>query len=65
MGGALAFAAASTGANLDAILPFYGIPKAEYFDISKIKIPVLAQFGSLDKHAGFSDVEVGDWGSRV
>lgn len=57
MGGALAFAAASTGANLDAILPFYGIPQAQYFDISKIKVPVLAQFGTLDKHTGFSDVE--------
>ena len=28
-----------------------GIPDGRYFDVTKIKAPVLAQFGDLDKHA--------------
>mmetsp|Transcript_33290 Transcript_33290/g.73624 ORF Transcript_33290/g.73624 Transcript_33290/m.73624 type:complete len:231 (+) Transcript_33290:338-1030(+) len=57
MGGALVFAALAEGANIDAGAPFYGIPDSRYFSIEQIKRPLLAQFGDLDKYAGFSDPE--------
>lgn len=55
MGGALTLAAASEGASVVAAAPFYGIPNAEYFDVTKITVPILAQFGRLDGMKGFSD----------
>lgn len=55
MGGALTLAAMSEGAPLECGAPFYGIPDAAYFDISKIKTPILGQFGEKDQLKGFSD----------
>jgi len=55
MGGALALAAMADGASIDAGAPFYGIPDGRYFDVTKIKAPICAQFGDLDKHKGFAD----------
>jgi len=55
MGGALTFAAASKGADVACIAPFYGIPDAQYFDTTAIKVPVQAHFGAKDALAGFSD----------
>merc|ERR1719471_1486109 len=56
MGGALSLAAAvnNTG-QLACAAPFYGVPDQTYFDCSKIRIPVQAHFGSLDKLEGLSD----------
>ncbi len=57
MGGALTLAAAVAAENKPTcIIPFYGIPDAKYFDLTKISVPVLGMFGALDKHTGFSDV---------
>lgn len=55
MGGALAFGAA-VHADVDAVAPYYGFNPA-ICDLTAVKCPVLAQFGSADKAAGFSDVE--------
>ena len=43
MGGALTLAALADGAAVDAGAPFYGIPDGRYFDVTKIKAPLLAQ----------------------
>ena len=56
MGGALTLAAMSEGSEFVAGAPFYGIPNAQYFDVTKIKAPILAQFGAKDSLKGFSDV---------
>lgn len=57
MGGALSLASAISVDELSATAPFYGIPNAEFFDISKIKIPVQAHFGEEDNIVGFSTVK--------
>lgn len=58
MGGALALASASVLPNeVDAISPFYGIPDQRYFDLTQIKCPVQAHFGTKDQMKGFSDLE--------
>ncbi|BFI23923.1 carboxymethylenebutenolidase [Marchantia polymorpha subsp. ruderalis] len=56
MGGALTLASAVLIPQLDAAVAFYGVPDAGLADVSKVKIPVQAHFGELDKFAGFSDV---------
>ena len=43
MGGALTLAALADGAAVDAGAPFYGIQDGRYFDVTKIKAPLLAQ----------------------
>lgn len=58
MGGALAiFAIAQENSGFDACVPFYGIPTLSYINLSNINVPVLAHFGTLDDHKGFSDPE--------
>jgi len=54
MGGALSFAAAVKCPELSASAPFYGIPKPELADLTKITIPVQGHFGEKDEIAGFS-----------
>jgi carboxymethylenebutenolidase len=51
LGGALAFASATTVSELEAIVPYYGLAPADKFDYSKIKAPVLAHFASKDEWA--------------
>lgn len=48
MGGAMAFAAASAVDGLACAVPFYGIPVAEYWDASKIRVPIQAHFAKVD-----------------
>ena len=48
MGGAMAFAAATSVEGLSAALPFYGIPIPGYFDPVKVKCPIQAHFGEHD-----------------
>lgn len=55
MGGALTLASAVLVDGLSAAAPFYGAPPAALADVSKCSIPVLAHFGELDTHKGFSD----------
>jgi len=57
MGGALTIASLCSSNIFDAGVPFYGIPDLTYFNLSNIKVPVMAQFGSLDQAKGFSDPE--------
>ena len=57
MGGALALAGAVHSPDISASAPFYGTPPAQLADVKTIKVPVLAQFGDKDDHAGFSDPE--------
>lgn len=65
MGGALTLAAVADGAAIDAAAPFYGIPDGRYFDVTKIKVPICAQFGDLDKMKGFSDKAAAQVGSKT
>jgi carboxymethylenebutenolidase len=57
MGGALTLLGAATCADIVAAAPFYGIPRDERVDLSKLSKPVLGHFGELDNHTGFSDPE--------
>jgi carboxymethylenebutenolidase len=54
LGGALSFAAAVACPEIDAAVPFYGIPRSEAFDLTKIRIPVQGHFGEKDNIVGFS-----------
>ncbi len=42
---------------------FYGIPSADFADVTKIKVPVLCHFAQLDNIAGFSDPKVWPYAS--
>lgn len=56
MGGALTLATAVVNeGEVACAAPFYGIPDKQYFDCSKIKIPVQGHFGEQDSLEGFSD----------
>jgi dienelactone hydrolase len=58
MGGALTLAYASKyPGEVDAIVPFYGIPNQTKFDLTQIKCPVLMHIGETDAAKGFSDPE--------
>ncbi|KAI3652347.1 hypothetical protein MP228_002672 [Amoeboaphelidium protococcarum] len=58
MGGALSLALASKYPDaIDACVPFYGLPGAQYFPPANIKVPVLFIFGKEDTMKGFSDPE--------
>lgn len=51
MGGAMAFAAATSVEGLSAAVPFYGIPIPGYFDAAKVKCPIQAHFAKNDAFA--------------
>jgi carboxymethylenebutenolidase len=51
MGGALAFAAATSLDGLACAVPFYGIPRADYFDATKVRCPIQAHFAKEDDWA--------------
>ena len=55
MGGALSLAAAVAAPEIDAAAPFYGIPSAESFDVSKIKIPLQCHFAEKDEVSGCAE----------
>jgi len=48
LGGAMALAAGCGVPGLSAVVPFYGIAKAEFLDWSRLRAPVLAHFGNTD-----------------
>ncbi|KAK6166288.1 hypothetical protein SNE40_023020 [Patella caerulea] len=54
MGGALSLAAAAMVTEVNASVPFYGIPSKDLADPSSIKIPVQCHFGEQDVLEGFS-----------
>lgn len=58
MGGALTIAALTEVEEIDAGVAFYGVPSLKDWDISKIKAPLMANFGETDQMKGFSDIEV-------
>ncbi|MDQ3036527.1 MAG: dienelactone hydrolase family protein [Myxococcota bacterium] len=51
MGGAIAFAAATSVEGLAVAVPFYGIPIPGYFDATKVKCPIQAHFAKQDQFA--------------
>jgi carboxymethylenebutenolidase len=48
MGGALTLLAAANDSELDAAVPFYGIPPEQGVDVSRIRAPVLGHFAQHD-----------------
>lgn len=54
MGGALSMAAAALISEVDAAVPFYGIPSAGLCDVTTIKLPLQCHFGEKDSVKGFS-----------
>ncbi|XP_041360641.1 protein usf-like isoform X2 [Gigantopelta aegis] len=57
MGGALAMASAAMITEVDASVPFYGIPGDGLCDISKIQVPLQCHFGCKDAMNGFTGPE--------
>lgn len=57
MGGAMAFAAAASVPSIACAVPFYGIPKAEYWDASKMRCPIQAHFAKVDDWARADEAE--------
>eukprot|EP01066_Platyproteum_vivax_P007633 Platyproteum_vivax@DN3030_c0_g1_i1.p1 len=56
MGGALSLAAATKySSELAGVMPFYGVPNADYFNTETIQCPVQGHFGEKDALEGFSD----------
>ena len=51
MGGAMSFAAATSVDGLACAVPFYGIPRADFFDPQKVRCPVQAHFAARDDWA--------------
>jgi carboxymethylenebutenolidase len=51
MGGAMAFAAATSLPGLSAAVPFYGVPAARFFEPSKVGCPIQAHFARHDDWA--------------
>ena len=51
MGGAVAFAAAATLGELACAVPFYGIPRADYFVAERMRCPIQAHFAKVDEWA--------------
>ncbi|KAK0066101.1 protein usf-like isoform X1 [Biomphalaria pfeifferi] len=54
MGGALSMAAAALIEEVDAAVPFYGIPSDQLCDVTKIKIPLQCHFAEKDDTKGFA-----------
>ncbi len=50
MGGAVTFLAALHVREMDAGIPFYGIPPIPYSEFQKITIPLCCHFANQDKH---------------
>ena len=48
LGGALSLAAACNVGGLSAAVPFYGLPRAEHADWSRVAIPIQMHFGRRD-----------------
>lgn len=48
VGGAMALAAACNVEGLSAVIPFYGIPRAEYADWTKVRAPIEGHYGAHD-----------------
>jgi carboxymethylenebutenolidase len=51
MGGAMAFAAATTVDAVTCAVPFYGIPVADYWDAARMRVPIQAHFARHDDWA--------------
>jgi carboxymethylenebutenolidase len=51
MGGAMAFAAASAVEGLSCAVPFYGVPRPDYWHADKMRVPIQAHFARVDEWA--------------
>ena len=51
MGGAFAFSAACAIPDLDAVVPFYGVPDPSKVDYAKVNAPIQAHFSKTDAWA--------------
>jgi len=60
MGGALTIATAANCEDIDAAVPFYGVPDLSKVPVEKIKCPVFAHFAEKDQAKGFSDCTARD-----
>jgi len=54
MGGALSFKAAALCPEISAAAPFYGIPRDDKDELTRIQTPVQAHFGEKDDIVGVS-----------
>lgn len=57
MGGALSLLSAAKCEGISCAAPFYGVPRDEHVDLSKMMKPVAGFFGERDASKGFSDPE--------
>lgn len=53
MGGALTMAAAALVPEIDAAVPFYGMPSPQLCDVTTIKIPLQCHFAEKDDVGDF------------
>jgi len=51
LGGAMAFAAAASVHGIACAVPFYGIPRPDYFEAAKMSCPIQAHFAKADDWA--------------
>jgi carboxymethylenebutenolidase len=58
MGGAYALATAAHEGEVKAVVAYYGIPKPEVADVSRIKARVLGHYASRDEHVSPERVDV-------
>jgi carboxymethylenebutenolidase len=55
LGGAMAFGCACQLAGLEAVVPFYGVPRVAMGEYSKVRVPIQAHFAERDDWAKVSD----------
>jgi len=66
MGGALSFKAAALCPEISAAAPFYGIPRDDKGELTRIQTPVQAHFAEKDDAIGFSSpAEYGPLSERL
>lgn len=51
MGGALSFRAAESISDFSAVVPFYGAPPADQYNVAKVRAPIQAHFSGRDQWA--------------
>lgn len=57
MGGALSFRSAEAISDFSCVVPFYGAPPADQYNVSKVRAPILAHFATRDQWATPANAE--------
>jgi carboxymethylenebutenolidase len=57
MGGALTLLAAQAVPELDAAVPWYGLPPLDFIDATKIRVPLLGHYATRDEFFKIADVD--------